>query len=136
MKLTPGGKLDNIIKYNKNSEDMFLFPMSIKTTEDMICVLGLLELCTSCLKPVYFVPVWFTVNCNNTTVRCQVEISKATIYFHHLFSIHVANSGDILVGVVESVVGENHFYENRETNIRQIMKLTPGGKLDNKFNFH
>ena len=39
MKLKPGGKLNNIIKYNKNSEDMFLFPMSIKTTEDMICVL-------------------------------------------------------------------------------------------------
>ena len=46
-------------------------------------------------------------------------------------SIHVANSGQILVGVVESVLRENHFYENRETNIRQIMKLTPGGKLDN-----
>jgi hypothetical protein len=37
MKLTPGGKLKNIIK-NKNSENMFLCPVSIKTTEDMICV--------------------------------------------------------------------------------------------------
>jgi hypothetical protein len=47
-------------------------------------------------------------------------------------SIHVANSGDILIGVVEYLVGrENPFYENRETNIRQIMKLTPGGKLKN-----
>jgi len=40
-------------------------------------------------------------------------------------------SGDILVGVVESVGGENLFYESRETNIRQIMKLTPGGKVNN-----
>ena len=55
------------------------------------------------------------------------------IDFSGLFpiSIHVANSGEILVGVVESVVRENPFYENREINIRQIMKLTPGGKVNN-----
>ena len=46
-------------------------------------------------------------------------------------SIHVTNSGQILVCVVESVGGVNLFYENRETNIRQIMKLTPGGKVNN-----
>jgi hypothetical protein len=46
-------------------------------------------------------------------------------------SIHVTNSGNILVGVVESVVRENLFYENRENNIRQIMKLTPAGKVNN-----
>jgi hypothetical protein len=34
-------------------------------------------------------------------------------------SIHVTNSGQILVCVVESVGGVNLFYENRETNIRQ-----------------
>jgi hypothetical protein len=39
-------------------------------------------------------------------------------------SIHVTNSGQILVCVVESVGGVNLFYENRETNIRQIMKYT------------
>jgi len=50
-----------------------------------------------------------------------------------LISIHVTNSGDILVGVVELVGGEIPFYENRETNtgIRQIMKLTPDGKVNN-----
>jgi hypothetical protein len=46
-------------------------------------------------------------------------------------SIHVTNSGDILVGVVESVVRENLFYENIKINIRQIMKWTPGGKFNN-----
>jgi hypothetical protein len=46
-------------------------------------------------------------------------------------SIHVTNSGQILVCVVESVGGVNFFYENRETNTRQIMKLTPGGKVNN-----
>jgi hypothetical protein len=58
---------------------------------------------------------------------------KKFIDFSPLFpiSIHVANSRDILVGVVETIVGENHFYENRDTNIRQIMKLTPGGKVNN-----
>jgi len=44
-------------------------------------------------------------------------------------SIHVTNSGDILLGVVESVGGENLFHENRETNIRQIMQLTSAGKV-------
>ena len=39
MKLKPGGNLNNIIKYNKNSENMFICPISIKTNEDMICVL-------------------------------------------------------------------------------------------------
>ena len=55
------------------------------------------------------------------------------IVFSPLFpiSIHVANSGDILVGVVELVGGENPFYKNRETNIRQKMKLTPDGKVNN-----
>ena len=43
-------------------------------------------------------------------------------------SIHVPNSGDILVGIVEFVGGKNPFYENRENNIRQINKLTPDGK--------
>ena len=46
-------------------------------------------------------------------------------------SIHVENSGDILVGVVELIGGENPFYENRENNIRQIIKLTPDGKVNN-----
>ena len=36
-------------------------------------------------------------------------------------SIHVENSGDILVRVVELIGGENLFYENRENNIRQII---------------
>ena len=39
MKLKLGGKLNNIIKYNKNSENMFICPIRIKTNEDMICVL-------------------------------------------------------------------------------------------------
>jgi len=53
------------------------------------------------------------------------------IDFSPLFpiSIHVTNSGDILLGVVESVGSENLFHENRETNIRQIMQLTSAGKV-------
>ena len=39
MKLTPGGKVNNIIKHNKKSENMFLCPVSIKTTADRIVVL-------------------------------------------------------------------------------------------------
>jgi hypothetical protein len=71
-------------------------------------------------------------------LRARGKKFEKFIDFSPLFpiSIHVANSRDILVGVVESVVGENHFYENRETNIREIMKLTPGGKLDNISQFH
>ena len=66
-------------------------------------------------------------------LRARGKKFEKFIDFSPLFpiSIHVENSGDILVGVVESIVGENHFYENRGTNIRQIMKLTPGGKIYN-----
>ena len=39
MKLTPGGKVNNIIKHNKKFENMFLCPVSIKTTADRIVVL-------------------------------------------------------------------------------------------------
>jgi hypothetical protein len=68
--------------------------------------------------------VGITVRGNNITVRCQVKISKATNYFHHLF-YRIAQFN---FRIVEFAGGENPFYENRENNIRQINKLTPDEK--------